>query len=116
MMAKQAMLEAAVMDVLWDSGAWLSPGQVLETLHERRPLAYTTVMTVLVRLWKKERVERRRRGRAYEYRPLQTREEFAAARMDEALRAARDQSLALAHFVDTLQDDERAELRRRLQR
>jgi hypothetical protein len=37
--------EAAVVDVLWDQGGWLTPGEVHEVLAADRPLAYTTVMT-----------------------------------------------------------------------
>ncbi|MDP9418624.1 MAG: BlaI/MecI/CopY family transcriptional regulator, partial [Actinomycetota bacterium] len=36
------------MEVLWDRGGWLTPGEVHEVLSAQRPLAYTTVMTILV--------------------------------------------------------------------
>ncbi len=105
-------LEANVMDVLWDRGGWLTPGEVHETLSAERPLAYTTVMTILVRLWQKGRLERQRDGRAYAYRPLQSREEHAAARMAQLLVDARDRPAALAHFVDSLPPRDQAQLRR----
>ena len=41
-----------------------------------RPLAYTTVLTVLDRLRRKRVVERERRGRAFVYTPLVTREQM----------------------------------------
>jgi predicted transcriptional regulator len=107
-------LEAAVMDVLWDRGGWLTPGEVHEALSADHKLAYTTVMTILVRLWQKGRVDRERDGRAYAYRPLKSREEHAAARMSELLTAARDRPLALSHFVDDLGPSDRAQLRRML--
>jgi predicted transcriptional regulator len=44
-------LERAVMDVLWDQGGWLTPGEVHQRLGDP-VLAYTTVMTILVRLWR----------------------------------------------------------------
>lgn len=106
-------LEAAVMDVLWDRG-WSTPGEVHEVLSTDRPLAYTTVMTILVRLWQKGRVERERDGRAYAYRPVQSREEHAATRMSELLTATRDRPLALTHFLKALSPDDRAQLRRML--
>src|SRR5687768_7266638 len=56
-------LEAMVMDVLWDRGGWLTPGETHEIISARRTLAYTTVMTILVRLWQKGRLERQRDGR-----------------------------------------------------
>src|SRR5258708_20441407 len=58
-------LESAVMDVVWDRGGWLTPGEVHEVLAAERPLAYTTVMTILVRLWQKGRLRRQRDRRAY---------------------------------------------------
>ena len=107
-------LEARVMDVLWDRGGWLSPGEVHDVLGEKRPLAYTTVMTILVRLWQKERLERQRDGRAYVYRPLQSREEYAAMRMSELLVGAHDRPAVLARFLETLRATDRDQLRRML--
>jgi predicted transcriptional regulator len=107
-------LEAAVMDVLWDRGGWLTPGEVQEALAGEHTLAYTTVMTILVRLWKKGRVQRQRDGRAFAYRPRRTREEHAAERMGELLTGAKDRPRALSHFVDDLNPDDRAQLRRML--
>jgi predicted transcriptional regulator len=107
-------LEAGVLDVLWERGGWLTPGEVHEVLNARRPLAYTTVMTILVRLWRKGRLERHRDGRAYAYRPLQTKEQFAAARMGEVLTGVSDRPRALSHFVEGLDDSDRTQLRRML--
>jgi predicted transcriptional regulator len=115
-MAKANMgeLEAAVMDVLWDRGGWLSPGDVHAVLTPARPLAYTTVMTILVRLWQKGRLRRERDGRAYAYRPLQTREQYAATRMGEVLLAAGDRPKVLACFLESLGPSDRTQLRRML--
>lgn len=107
-------LEAAVMDVLWNRGGWSTPGEVHEVLAADRPLAYTTAMTILVRLWQKGRLERQRDGRAYAYRPLLTREEHAAARMGELLVGVGDRPAALAHFLESLPAADRDQLRRML--
>lgn len=107
-------LEARVMGVLWDRGGWLSPGEVHDVLGEQRPLAYTTVMTILVRLWQKQRLERQRDGRAYVYRPLQSREEYAAMRMSELLVGVHDRPAVLARFLKTLPATDRDQLRRML--
>ncbi len=109
-------LEAAVMQLLWDQGGWLTPGEVHEQLSRARPLAYNTVLTILVRLWEKKRLERERDGRAYAYRPVQTRGEYAATRMEEVLGEARDRSAALASFAEALDDSDRTQLRRLLDR
>jgi predicted transcriptional regulator len=115
-MAKLAMgeLEAVVIDVLWDAAGPLTPGQVHEVLSGERSLAYTTVMTILVRLWRKGRLDREPRGRAYAYRPLQSREAYAASRMDEVLGRTKDRPLALSYFIATLKPGDRARLRRLL--
>ncbi len=102
------------MDVLWDRGGWLTPGEVHQALAARRELAYTTVMTILVRLWQKKRVRRERDGRAYAYRPVQTREEYAATRMGEVLVIARNRPAALAFFLKSLSAADLAQLRRLL--
>jgi predicted transcriptional regulator len=115
-MAKLAMgeLEAVVMDVLWDAAEPLTPGQVHEVLSGERSLAYTTVMTILARLWRKGRLEREQRGRAYAYRPLLSREAYAASRMDEVLGGTKDRPLALSYFIAGLKPGDRARLRRLL--
>lgn len=107
-------LESAVMDVLWERGGWSTPGEVHDVLNARRPLAYTTVMTILVRLCQKGRLERQRDGRAYAYRALQSRAEHAAARMGEVLGGAGDRSAVLAGFVAGLPGSDRDQLRRLL--
>jgi predicted transcriptional regulator len=61
-------LERRVMEHLWRSG----PSTVRETRAAlnsgaRSPLAYTTVMTILVRLSEKGYVAREREGRQYRY-------------------------------------------------
>ncbi|HZA76480.1 MAG TPA: BlaI/MecI/CopY family transcriptional regulator [Acidimicrobiales bacterium] len=107
-------LEATVMETLWDREGWLTPGEVQEVLSAERPLAYTTVMTILVRLWQKGRLERQRDGRAYAYRPVRSREEHAADRMQEMLAQVGDRPAALARFVESLPAADRAQLRRYL--
>ena len=107
-------LEGMIMSVLWDNKGWLTPGEVQGLIAGPRPLAYTTVMTILVRLLAKGRVERQRDGRAYAYRAVSSREEEAATRMGQILGHVDDRPTALAHFVDTLNDSDRAQLRRML--
>jgi predicted transcriptional regulator len=107
-------LESQVMDVLWDDGGQLTPSEVNARLDSQRELAYTTVMTVLVRLFEKGIVTRQRRGRAWAYRSVLGREEQAAQRMNAVLRDGGDQSISLARFVENMSTKERAELRRLL--
>ena len=69
-------LEAEVLKFLWSQDHAATPGEVLEGLGSG--LAYTTVMTILTRLWSKQLVFRDRDGRAYAYRPALSEAEFAA--------------------------------------
>lgn len=107
----QGELEHQVLEVLWDGGEPMTPAAVREHLVTGRPLAYTTVMTILVRLWEKGVLDRERVGRAYAYRPRSTREEHIAARMSELLGATTDRSVALARFVENLPPEQLEELR-----
>lgn len=110
-MPRDPHLENAVMDVLWNSDDWMTPRRVQDALPADHPVGYTTVMTVLVRLWKKRRLERRREGRAYAYHPVHSRSEHVALRMEAVLGTAGDRSIALARFADQLSDTEREQLR-----
>ncbi|WCO68010.1 BlaI/MecI/CopY family transcriptional regulator [Iamia majanohamensis] len=109
-------LEAAVMDVVWERGGWVSVSDVRSVLTQARPLSYNTVLTIMVRLFEKGRLERRRDGRAYLYQPLQSRERDAAARMEQVLDKTADRPAALASFVDSLGDADRRHLREVLNR
>ncbi|MEO6398475.1 MAG: BlaI/MecI/CopY family transcriptional regulator [Tepidiformaceae bacterium] len=84
--------------------------EVLQQLTKQdRPLAYTTVMTVLTRLWQKGYLERQAEGRAYAYRARPA-EDIAG---DLGGRVARDAIAkfgppALTGFVKTLSPEQRA--------
>ena len=108
---KPPFLENAIMDVLWDANDRLTPSGVLARLPEERRVEYTTVMTVLARLWKKGRLTRERDGRAYAYQPVLSRNEHAARRMEEILETAGDRSTALARFTEQLSASERRKLK-----
>lgn len=105
-------LQAEVMEVLWSADAWLTPRQVLVELPGSR--AYTTIMTVLVRLADHGVLERRPVGRAFEYQAVLGREDFFAGRLAEVLRDSPDQQATLARFVADLSPSERSGLVRRL--
>jgi len=102
-------LERAVMDQLWtakSAGGTAYAGatvrDVLERLEDDREIAYTTVMTVLDRLAKKELVTRERDGRAWRYLPADTREAMTASTMRRTLvdMDVSDRRAALLHFLD----------------
>ncbi len=93
-------LEKAVLLQLWSLGHPATPAEVLDELGG--DLAYTTVMTILTRLWNKGLVARTRRGRAFAYEPVVTEAELTASRMHESLAASSDPKAALVTFVGSL--------------
>jgi predicted transcriptional regulator len=108
-------LEAVVMDVVWGSAEPQSVRDVLAEITATRPLAYTTVMTVLDNLHRKSWVTRERQGRAYFYSPSATREEAAARALRELLASTGDPDGVLLHFVRSASEEESALLRRGLE-
>jgi len=69
----------------------------MQELAPRRSLAYTTVMTILDRLARKQAVERRKAGRSFVYSPLLTREtlrRLAVRELVESLFAGSEDELA----------------------
>jgi predicted transcriptional regulator len=110
-------LEREVMDHLWSSREPQTVRQVHEALAERRDLAYTTIMTVLQRLAKKNLVVQHRDDRAHRYAPTHGRDELVAGLMVDALDQAADSGsrvAALVHFVERVGVDEADALRRAL--
>lgn len=107
-------LEAAVMDVLWSADGALTVRAVLDELNRTRDLAYTTVMTVLDNLHRKGWVQRELDGRAYHYRPSESREEAAARALRELIESSGDPEAVLLHFARSASERESAVLRRGL--
>lgn len=96
-------LELACLGILWTSGDQ-TVHEVRDRLQPHRPLAYTTVMTVLDRLARKGAVSRRKIGRAHLYHaelPRQTARETALNRLVEVyFEGSRD---SLITFLGTAQ-------------
>lgn len=107
-------LERAVMDCLWASPEALTVRQVHAQLARSRKLAYTTVMTVLQRLAKKNLVTQLRDDRAHRYAATQPREHLVASLMVDALSEADapdSRHAALVSFVGRVGTEEAAALR-----
>jgi predicted transcriptional regulator len=93
-------LEQEVLLQLWTLGRPATAAEVLDELDG--DLAYTTVMTILTRLWQKGLVVRKPRGRAFAYEPVVSEAELTARRMHESLTASSDPKAALVTFVGNL--------------
>jgi predicted transcriptional regulator len=124
MVARLGDLERAVMEVLWDlpasppddsAPATATARQIADRLVARRPLAYTTVLTVLHRLERKRLVRRLREGRAHRYAPVASREAYVTQLMVEALGGVSDPGAVLVRFAETVSREEAEVLRRALQ-
>jgi predicted transcriptional regulator len=77
--------ERAILEVLWDKGE-ASVREVADELSRPRPVAYTTVLTMLNVLAKKALVTHRPEGRAFIYRAAITREQASTQALDHLLR------------------------------
>lgn len=104
-------LEAAVMGVLWDAAGAVKVRHVVDVLAADRPVAYTTVMTVLDNLHRKGWVLREKSGRAYLYAPMWSREQATARALRGLLDESSDPEGALLHFARSVSPSESAVLR-----
>ena len=107
--------ELAMMKVVWRLKD-VSVRDVYETLRERRPVAYTTVMTMMNTLEGKGYLKKELDGRAFRYRPAVPERRVVTRMVKEFVERVFDGSTAplLAHLVTSteLSDEEREELRR----
>ena len=72
------------MNTLWPMGEG-TVREIRDRLAERRPRAYTTIMTIMDRLARKGVVERRKVGRAYTYRANVTADEARAQALGQVV-------------------------------
>jgi BlaI family transcriptional regulator, penicillinase repressor len=76
--------------------------QVQAIVAQSRPLAYTTIMTVLDRLVRKGKVTRRKTGRAFVYTPSESRDSMRAVAVNELLEGFFDGSVVeLLRYLGT---------------
>ena len=98
-------LEAEIMEVVWKlKGA--SVREVLDIIKRKKQIAYTTVMTVMSRLFEKGILRREMdENGAYVYQPVKCRESFLAAASKRALQSFIREygDVAVAQFVDLVE-------------
>ena len=75
-------LQLSILDVLWERGE-ATTQDVWAALSAARPLALTTVATIMSRLERKEILTHRREGRQYVYRACVTRSEVRRSKVKE---------------------------------
>jgi predicted transcriptional regulator len=104
-------LESEVMEAAWRlGGGWVTIGDILEE-RERNggsKLAYSTIKAVVSNLHDKGHLRKRSEGKQNGFRPVLTREKFAARAIGRVVAPLlRDhRNPLLAHIVDELINDE----------
>ncbi|MFF0745509.1 BlaI/MecI/CopY family transcriptional regulator [Streptomyces sp. NPDC004111] len=102
----QGELETQVLSLLGSAPGPVTAGWVQEQLGG--DLAYTTVITILTRLYEKGAVTRTRAGRSFEWTPVADGAGLVALRMRKLLDREDDRDAVLSSFVSALSpDDER---------
>ncbi|MET7696414.1 BlaI/MecI/CopY family transcriptional regulator [Streptomyces sp. NPDC005485] len=97
-------LESDVLAALWAADGPLTARQVREALPG--DLAYTTVLTILSRLYDKEMLARHREGRGYAYEPVRDEASHTAQCMRSLLEGGSDREAVLARFVSELSEQD----------
>jgi len=104
-------LEAVIMEVVWSKRlVSFAVSDVLAELEKQREIAYTTVMTTVVRLHDKGLLDRVRDGRRYLYSPKVTREQFLESTAWTVLDEAVGGRAAMAMLVDKVSEASAGEL------
>ncbi len=95
-------LQLSILDVLWERGE-ATTQDVWERLTQGRPLALTTVATIMSRLERKRVLTHRRDGRQYVYRATVTRSEVRRSKVRELTENlfGGDPAELLSHLVRT---------------
>src|SRR5580698_4031872 len=91
------------MDVAWAQDRPLLVREVRERLRYSRPVAYTTVMTVMTILHSKGVLHREKHGRAWRYWPAELRAEHDARLMAEILVSSGDSARTLREFLSRVE-------------
>lgn len=107
-------LQLSILNVLWERGE-ATTQDVWASLTEIRPLALTTVATVMSRLERKDVLAHRREGRRYVYRATVTRSEIRRLKVRELTEHlfGGDSTALVRHLVqaDEIDEEELARMR-----
>ena len=94
-------LQTEVMQILWEQGS-ATVREVVDSLNKRRrqDLAYTTVLTLVSRLYSRGLLARTPEGRSFRYQPARSRDELLAQLSTELIDRLLDDfgEIAIARF------------------
>ena len=98
-------LEQQIMEIIWREKE-LSIRSVLQILNTQKPVAYTTVATIMQRLVDKKFLVRREKGKSFVYASRYSKELFSRkivqSFLDKVVSSYGD--IAIASFVDSIDD------------
>jgi len=77
-------LQGAVMEIFWRRES-ATVREVADELNKKRSLAYTTVLTLVSRLWSRGLLKREPEGRGFRYWAAKSRDDFLAELSDELI-------------------------------
>ncbi|TFD51596.1 BlaI/MecI/CopY family transcriptional regulator [Cryobacterium frigoriphilum] len=120
-MGSLGVLERLIMDILWDSTGPLSANELRDLLLDpttsataKKPLATTTILTVLSRLEIKGFVSRDRSNRPHVYTYAMSRADHTAELMHQVLGTVPDRTAVLARFIGDVSPQEAETMRQLL--
>ena len=104
-------LEAQVMEIVWSKGE-VTIRDIYDTVRKQRDLAYTTIMTVVHNLHKKDLLSQRKDGNAHFYTANQSRSQFIRSRVAELLDGLLEDFTepAMAHLAERLSTTDSTQL------
>lgn len=105
-------LEREIITYLWAVTSPVTPAEVHQAVAP--DLAYTTVMTVLSRLWNKGLLARDPKGRGFAYAPVRSEAEHRAGQIKSMLTSSGNREAVLSSFAESLSAKDAERLRRLL--
>jgi predicted transcriptional regulator len=101
-------LEKEVMEIVWKKNV-VSVKQVIAELSATHKLAYTTVLTILSRLWKKGLLDREKSGKSFVYKPKNDKQQTVNSMIRSTLQALVERygDEAISAFIDEVNSIEK---------
>lgn len=106
-------LESEIMEVVWKAGS-ASVRDVLLEMKKKRKIAYTTVMTVMSRLFEKGVLKRKlNKSGAFVYESAKEKEAFIEERSKKIIKGFLKEygKVAVAHFFDVIENGDAKQTR-----
>ena len=104
-------LESEIMDFVWSADGPVLVREVREAINDQRPIAYTSVQTVMEILHRKGWLTRARDGLAFRYTAVHSREDYAASLIDQVFESGANRTATLVKLVEQMDPAEADALR-----